>query len=113
MEAATTTPPGKAGTGSNKTGKKKESRAEAIQLKPLRDNLRDLLELKKKSDDARETLVDKIKAIAKQAGLAPAVVRTLVNAKATDKFEKKARVVEQLAIVFGEIDGGQQEISHA
>lgn len=107
MEAATTTPPA--------TGKRRDAGPKApsstIKWKPLKDNLRDLVELKNKSDAAKETLAEKVKAIAKQAGIHAAVVRRLVAAKASDKFDTHKALAEQMAIVFDEFDSGQQEIS--
>jgi len=84
--------------------KNKGKKDDVIKLKPLRDNLADLLVLAEKLTDARDTFSEKVKAVAKQSGLQPGVVKKLVNAKATDRFDKAARQVEQLAIVFGEID---------
>jgi len=74
-----------------------------IELRPLRENLSDLLVLKKRAGDTAEELREKIRAVAEQAGLKKAVVRKLVNAKATD-FTKAQQEVEQLSIVFNEID---------
>ena len=74
-----------------------------ISTKPLKDKLRELEELKKKSDAAKDRLNDAIKAIAEQAGLLASVVRKLVNARSGDNYEQEARKVEQLGIVFDEI----------
>ena len=83
--------------------KDKGKDGEAIKIKPLKDNIRDLCLLKIASDEAKEVLADKIKAVATQARLQASVVKRLVNARTSANFAKHAKVVEQLGIVFDEV----------
>ena len=78
----------------------------AIKLKPLKDSLRELGELAEKAKEADAKLKDAIKAVAEKSGLLSSVVRRLVKAHSgdSDQFADEKRKVEQLGIVFDEIE---------
>lgn len=73
-----------------------------IALKPLRDNLQTLMQLKIQMDDASALLKEAIKATAEKSGLMSATIRALVNARTKGNVSDKRRIVEQLSIVFDE-----------
>lgn len=82
-------------------GRKDSQGQEAvIKLDQVKDKIDYLVGLYKTSSDASASLNDGIKAIAEKSGLLASVVRKYVVAKAGDKFEEKAREVEQLSLLF-------------
>ncbi len=77
-----------------------------ITLEPLKKKLRDLGFLAAKLAEAKEKLNDAVKAVAEKSGLNASTVRRLVRAHSGDSthFDDERRKVEQLGIVFAEID---------
>lgn len=82
-------------------GRKDSQGQEAvIKLDQVKDKVDYLVGLYKTATSASSDLNDGIKAIAEKSGLLASVVRKYVVAKAGDKFEEKAREVEQLSLLF-------------
>lgn len=82
-------------------GRKDSQGQEAvIKLDQVKDKVDYLVGLYKTATSASADLNDGIKAIAEKSGLLASVVRKYVVAKAGDKFEEKAREVEQLSLLF-------------
>lgn len=91
-------------------GRKDNDGTEAvIKLKPLRDQLSDLLTLKAAADDATGELNDAVKVVAERTGLLSSVIKKLVKAKAGNDFAEAHRKVEQAALVFEEFAGEKPE----
>lgn len=74
-----------------------------IKLEAVSVSIEELVNLKKAADAAGEALDEAIKATAEKAGLLSKVVRSLVLARANDKFDDKKKEVDQLALVFDEV----------
>lgn len=82
-------------------GRKDSDGQEAvIKLDKVKEKIDHLIKLHKTAADASDALNDGIKAVAEKSGLLASVVRKYVVAKAGDKFEEKAREVEQLSLLF-------------
>lgn len=76
---------------------------DAIQLKPIKDSIDDLVAVYLQAQESAARCSDAIKAAAEESGLLANVLRRFVKARASEKFEQAQREVEQLAMVFEEI----------
>jgi uncharacterized caspase-like protein len=85
-----------------------------IKTKTLKESLRELGECKIMADEAGAKLKAAVKAVAEKSGLLASVVRAMVKAQSgdSDQYADAARKVQQLAIVFDEIEY-QGEITKA
>lgn len=75
-----------------------------INLESLTTRMPDLLKLKAAADDAKTDYADAVKATAEKSGLLASTVRKYVNARAGDNFDEEKTKVEQLALVFEEVE---------
>jgi hypothetical protein len=84
-------------------GRKDKGQEAVIKLEAAAVKIEELVELKKKADEATAALNDGVKAAAEQAGLLATVVRSFVNARASDKYDDAKTKAQQLALMFDEI----------
>jgi hypothetical protein len=107
-EGGRLTPTGKATRGNGRAsprGRKDQTtgQEEAITLRPLKENIGELVMLYKQQQESAAKCSDAIKAAAEKSGLLANVVRKLVKARSGEKFEEAKRVVEQLSLVFEKV----------
>jgi hypothetical protein len=81
----------------------KDGQEQVINLKPLREAVKDLGVLKAKLEEHREKLNAAIKKVAEQSGLNSPAVRRLVNARHSDNFDEVKRSIDQAQLVFDEL----------
>jgi len=74
-------------------------------LQEVTERLQDLISLHHSATYAREDYADAIKAVAKKAGLKPAVLRKFVSASASAKFAAHKKQAEQLSLIFEFVGG--------
>lgn len=95
---------GAAKGGKNVKGRKDSEGQEAvINLKPLKDNIKNLVALKKKEISAKDARSDAVKATAEKCGVQTSAVNQLVNAIVADRFEQEKRKVDQGSLLFEEV----------
>lgn len=95
------------GKRSAKGRKDNEGQEAVIKTQPLKDNIKELMLLKKKLEDATGNMNAAIKRTAEKSGLLSSVVRRLVNARHSGKFAEEKVKVDQLGIVFEEVGEDQ------
>lgn len=89
-------------------GRRDRGQEAVIKLEELQNRVPQLIELKKKADEAKQVYTDAIKSTAEQSGLLAATVSRYVKARAGDKFEDEKTKATQLALCFEEItDAGK------
>lgn len=74
-----------------------------IKLKPLKDQIKKLCNLKGDVDEAKEAFAEQIQAVATQSRILPSVIKRLVTARTSKHFKNHADQVEQLSIVFTDV----------
>jgi hypothetical protein len=80
-----------------------EKQEQTINLEDLSRRVDHLLDLHQRHKEASADYSDAIKATAEASGLLASTVRCYIAARASEKFEDRARKAPQLALVFDEL----------
>lgn len=84
-------------------GRKEQGQEQVIKLESLATKMPQLLKLHKASEEADTDYKEAVKKAAEASGLLAATVNKYVNARAGDSFEEVKSKVQQLALVFDEV----------
>lgn len=98
--------PGSRGNG-RKSG---DGTEEPLKIKPIKDDIGDLMKLYRKEIDAKEKTNEKAKSIAERSNCSAGTLKRLVRASYRGKFEETQRKINQESDVFeaiGEVPGGK------